>query len=59
MEDQQATRLRALWKSGRDKFRSLYVVLAEVQKEVGHRQLSKWCAQNLGMGLPAIMALKS
>jgi hypothetical protein len=49
--DQAAIRLRALWKSGRDKYASFFVVLGEVRVEVGDEALASWCIHNLRLGL--------
>jgi hypothetical protein len=51
----QANRLRALWKSGRDKYSSFYVVLDEVQREVGDKALADWCLDNLRISLSVIV----
>lgn len=58
IDEHTTTRLKALWKSGRDKYRSLFVVLEDTQKEVGHRALSQWCLNNLGMSLKSILLAK-
>jgi hypothetical protein len=51
---QQSERLRALWKSGRDKYRSFFVVLEEVRKEIGDDALPAWCRNELYIGLSVI-----
>jgi hypothetical protein len=53
--DAQVDRMRALWKSGRDKFASFYTALHEVRKEVGDAELPSWCIRNLGVGMSIIV----
>jgi regulator of replication initiation timing/molybdopterin converting factor small subunit len=52
---EQAERLRALWKSGRDKYVSFFAVLSEVKREVGDDKLSDWCFYELRIPLPVIV----
>jgi len=52
---QQAERLQALWKSGRDKYLSFFTVLEEVRQEIGSDALPRWCAENLRIGLSVII----
>jgi hypothetical protein len=52
--DSQAQRLRALWKSGRDKYASFFVVLDEVRAEIGNDALADWCFDNLRIGISVI-----
>jgi ATPase subunit of ABC transporter with duplicated ATPase domains len=54
MQEQQAERLRVLWKSGRDKYNSFFAVLEEVRAEIGDEALPKWCVDNLQIGLSVI-----
>lgn len=51
---EQAHRLKALWKSGRDKYRSFHAVLNEVRKEIGSARLGHWCVRELGISLSVI-----
>jgi hypothetical protein len=51
---QQADRLKALWKSGRDKYRSFFVVLNEVRQEIGDEALASWCFDELSIGFSVI-----
>jgi hypothetical protein len=50
----QANRLRALWKSGRDKYASFFTTLEEVRAEIGDNALQAWCAQSLQISLSTI-----
>jgi hypothetical protein len=52
--EEQIARLTALWKSGRDKFRSFYTVLEEVRVEIGDDALALWCVKNLRVSLGII-----
>jgi hypothetical protein len=52
--DERAARLRALWKSGRDKYSSFYTVLGEVRPEIGDDALPNWCFDNLRIGIDVI-----
>jgi hypothetical protein len=54
MDEQQQERLRALWKSGRDKYRSFFAVLEQVRHEIGNDALPKYCVEELGIGLSVI-----
>lgn len=54
-EQQQADRLRALWKSARDKYASFFTTLNEVRGEVGDDALPTWCIHNLGIGISVIL----
>jgi hypothetical protein len=54
MDNQQAERMRVLWKSGRDKLRSFFVHLSEVREEIGDDALPAWCMNELGIGLSVI-----
>ena len=54
MDNQQIERLLALWKSGRDKYRSFFAVLEEVRQEIGNDALPAWCRMNLQIGLSVI-----
>jgi hypothetical protein len=54
MEEQTADRLKALWKSGRDKYRSFYAVLNDVRLEIGDEALPAWCVRELQIGLTVI-----
>jgi hypothetical protein len=56
-EEEQIARLRALWKSGRDKFLSFFAVLAEVQAVVGDRDFDIWCISKLEIGAEAVSRL--
>lgn len=56
MDPQAAERLKALWKSGHDKYKSFFAVLAEVRNEIGDEALPNWCYYNLGIGMSAIAA---
>jgi hypothetical protein len=56
LEDVQ--RLKALWKSGRDKYQSFFVVLREVQKQVGQDALNDWCVDHLQIGLSVILTMQ-
>lgn len=51
---QQAERLRALWKSGRDKYASFFSVLNEVRQEIGDEALPTWCFDELRIGISVI-----
>jgi hypothetical protein len=51
---EQIHRLRALWKSGRDKFRSFFTVLSDVRQQIGNEDLELWCARDLRIGLSII-----
>jgi hypothetical protein len=51
---QSADRLIALWKSGRDKYRSFFSVLNEVRREIGDEALADWCRNELHIGLSII-----
>lgn len=55
MDAEQIARLKALWKSGRDKYRSFFTVLNEVRQEVGEAALPRWCYENLNIGLSVIL----
>jgi len=54
MDTQQSERLRALWKSGRDKYRSFFAVLAEVRQEIGDDALPHYCIAELHIGISVI-----
>jgi hypothetical protein len=54
VEEQTADRLKALWKSGRDKYRSFFTVLEEVRKEIGDEALPMWCIKELRIGFSTI-----
>jgi hypothetical protein len=54
MENQHTARLKALWKSGRDKYRSFYTVLGDVRKEIGDEALAEFCLKELQIGLSVI-----
>jgi hypothetical protein len=54
MDEQKTERLRALWKSGRDKYRSFFAVLNEVCQEIGDEALPAWCRTELFIGLSVI-----
>jgi len=54
MDPQQADRLRALWKSGGDKYRSFFYALNEVQREIGPKALPRWCLRHLKLDLQVI-----
>lgn len=54
MENDQTQRLRALWKSARDKYRSFFTVLNEVRVEIGDAALPDWCLTELQIGLSVI-----
>lgn len=62
MDDQelkhQSERLRALWKSGRDKYASFFSVLNEVRAEIGDEALGNWCFDELRIGLSVIMDIR-
>jgi hypothetical protein len=53
--DDRAERMRVLWKSGRDKYRSFFAVLDEVRGEIGSAKLPAWCVSELHIGLSVIM----
>jgi hypothetical protein len=55
----EANRLKALWKSGRDKYASFFVVLGEVQKEVGKDKLGAWCYHHFRMPLHVVMKMSA
>ena len=57
-DNQQAARLLALWKSGRDKFSSFFAVLEEVRQEVGDDDLARWCREELLIGISAIVKMQ-
>jgi hypothetical protein len=50
-DDEQINRLRALWKSGRDKFYSFFRVLQDVHQEIGDKAMQEWCSTNLRISL--------
>lgn len=52
---QQAERLRALWKSGRDKYASFFSVLNEVRQQIGDDALPTWCFDELRIGVSVIV----
>jgi len=54
MEPQQAERLRAFWKKGRDHYRSFFCELDLVRKEIGDKKLPSWCLNNLHLGMATI-----
>lgn len=54
MDNQQAERMRVLWKSGRDKLRSFFAHLTEVRQEIGDDALPAWCMEELHIGLSVI-----
>lgn len=54
MDIQAADRLRALWKSGRDKYRSFFTTLEEVRHEIGDEALPDWCFHNLHISFSVI-----
>src|SRR5580765_5065496 len=54
MDAQTAERLIALWKSGRDKYRSFFTVLNEVRREIGDKELANWCFHELHIGMSVI-----
>jgi hypothetical protein len=54
MDMQQSERLRALWKSGRDKYRSFFTVLSEVRQEIGDDALPHYCIAELHIGISVI-----
>ncbi len=56
--DQQADRLKALWKSGRDKYSSFFAVLEEVRQVIGDAALASWCYNELRIGLSVITTTK-
>lgn len=53
--DEKAWRLRALWKSGRDKYASFFTVLNEVRQEVGDENLAHWTFDNLQIAISVIL----
>lgn len=56
MVDQETVqRLRALWKSGHDKYSSFLAVLNEVRTEIGDAALSTFCFDELRIGMSRIM----
>lgn len=55
MDNQQAERMRALWKSARDKYLSFFAVLEEVRHEIGNDALPAWCVDNLRIGMSVIV----
>lgn len=57
--NQQTDRLRALWKSGRDKYRSFFTVLNEVRAEIGNDALPAYCRDELSIGLTVITSMTS
>lgn len=54
MDAQQAQRMRALLKSGRDKYTSFFACLEEIRMEIGNRSLPAWCRKHLSMPLTEI-----
>jgi hypothetical protein len=52
--DDQANRMRALWRSGRDKYRSFFAVLGDVRRELGDTALAEWCFTKLGISIGVI-----
>ena len=52
---QEAERLRALWKSGRDKYASFFHVFSDVRKEVGDANLADWCYRELRISLDIVL----
>jgi hypothetical protein len=52
--DEQANRLRALWKSGRDKYASFFTILEEVRQDIGDDALTGWCFHTLSVSLSGI-----
>jgi hypothetical protein len=56
--DPHAQRLTALWKSGRDKYRSFFTVLNEVRREIGDDALGDWCRNELRIGLSVILDVR-
>jgi len=54
MENQNSARLKALWKSGRDKYRSFYTVLDAVRQEIGDAKLAEYCLHELQIGLSVV-----
>jgi hypothetical protein len=52
--DAQVDRLRALWKSGQDKFHAFYATLNAVRQQVGDDKLADWCLDNCGIGMSRI-----
>jgi flagellar biosynthesis GTPase FlhF len=57
MDNQTAERLRALWKSGRDKYTSFFSVLGEVRTEIGDEALAHWCLEELHVGITEIKTM--
>jgi hypothetical protein len=55
VDKQQTDRLKALWKSGRDKFRSFFTVINEVRRDIGDEELGAYCLHELGIGLSVIL----
>ena len=53
-DDEQINRLRALWKSGRDKYYSFFTVLNDVNQEIGDKAMETWCNSKLSIGLGVI-----
>ena len=49
-----AQKLKVLWKSGRDKYQTFFIVLNEVRQEIGDEALPNWCYDELRIGLPVI-----
>jgi len=58
MDKSNAERLKALWKSGRDKFQSFFTVLNEVRAEIGDDELATYCRNELAISLSIIMKAK-
>ena len=56
MDEQTPERLKALWKSGRDKYRSFFTVLNEVRREIGDAALADWCRKELQIGMSIIVS---
>jgi hypothetical protein len=52
--DDQANRLKALWKSGRDKYASFFTILEEVRQEIGNDALPGWCFHTLKLSLSVV-----
>jgi hypothetical protein len=54
-EEQTIIALKALWKSGRDKYQSFFTQLDQVQSIIGKAAIPEWCRTKLGIGHDKIL----
>jgi hypothetical protein len=54
-DEQLADRIRVCWKSGRDKYQSMFAMLDQVRKRIGDEELPRWCMDKLHISFSIIL----